>query len=331
MNHIVAGTVRPHHNITDLVELATRAPSLHNTQPWLFRPDGDAMEIWADPSRTLPVADPQGWATRIAIGAAAMNLRLGYALLDTETAVDPLPDSHRPDHLLSVRPISHRPASPLERALAAAIPRRHSNRRPYLDVPVAADVIARLCAAAEAEKSWLTFLSPAEVSRVEYVMALADRDLNLRPGYRDEFTKWVRAADGVPVDPLAGPPGPDERLRRREFSDETTEGGTGSPSRSRHYESDPCVAVLSTAGSSVYDDLRAGQALQRVLLSATDASLLASMYSQPIEEPEARAELAALCHRQVPQMVLRLGYGSAHLPTPRRPANDVLLAPASTT
>ncbi len=37
---------------------AVLAPSSHNSQPWLFHVDGNAVEIYADPARRLPVVDP---------------------------------------------------------------------------------------------------------------------------------------------------------------------------------------------------------------------------------------------------------------------------------
>jgi nitroreductase len=40
-----------------LIEVAGRAPSLHNTQPWRFTVSRDAIELHADISRRLRV-DP---------------------------------------------------------------------------------------------------------------------------------------------------------------------------------------------------------------------------------------------------------------------------------
>jgi nitroreductase len=36
-----------------LVEVAARAPPVHNTQPWRFAVTGDAIELYADASRQL--------------------------------------------------------------------------------------------------------------------------------------------------------------------------------------------------------------------------------------------------------------------------------------
>ncbi len=40
--------------------LATRAPSIHNTQPWRFDVGPDWIELRSDPSRRLHVLDPDG-------------------------------------------------------------------------------------------------------------------------------------------------------------------------------------------------------------------------------------------------------------------------------
>ena len=42
-----------------LIELAARAPSVHNTQPWRFTVTGQAIELYADASRQL-LEDPAG-------------------------------------------------------------------------------------------------------------------------------------------------------------------------------------------------------------------------------------------------------------------------------
>jgi hypothetical protein len=51
-------------------------PPANNSQPWRFRQREQAVEVFADRSRQLPVADPTGWAVRVSCGAAPFNLRL---------------------------------------------------------------------------------------------------------------------------------------------------------------------------------------------------------------------------------------------------------------
>ena len=64
-----------------LIEAATAAPSVHNSQPWRFvaRSADRVIEIYADPARTLRRGDPRGRAVHIACGSALFNLRLAIA------------------------------------------------------------------------------------------------------------------------------------------------------------------------------------------------------------------------------------------------------------
>lgn len=87
------------------------------------------------------------------------------------------------------------------------------------------------------------------------------------------------------------------------------------------------LAVLVTPSDGVADWIAAGQALQRVLLTATAAGLQASFLNQPVEIPSMRLQLARrLDLPGPPQLLLRFGYGPSSAPTPRRPIEDVLVA-----
>jgi len=85
------------------------------------------------------------------------------------------------------------------------------------------------------------------------------------------------------------------------------------------YEQDPLVAVLASRTDTAADHVRAGQALQRVLLTAVVTGLSVSFVSQPVEVASTRAGLRELLGgRLYPQAGLRLGYGYAVAQTPRR-------------
>lgn len=304
------------------VTAAIRAPSLHNSQPWRFRLRGGAIEVLVDPSRRLPIGDPTGWAARIGCGGAVFNLRLALAVAGTPADVRLRPDPAQPDLVARLTRGAPRPATPTERALHAAIAKWHSNRAPFWPNPVPPDIRWRLVEAARAENAWLELvIGSRAVAALAEIAQSANRVLERDPRYRVEVARWTRrerAPDGVPVT-AGGPVGePHDLLPQRPFGVRTRAPG-------RDFEPEPLVAVLGSAGDTAGDQLAAGQALQRVLLTATDSGLAASMLSQPIEVSGAREQLRlALGRFGVPQMVLRIGYGQPGWPTPRRDVDEVI-------
>ncbi|MDG4825341.1 nitroreductase [Asanoa sp. WMMD1127] len=302
------------------VELAVRAPSMHNSQPWRFGLAGGAIEVLVDPAR-LPAIPARDWAGLVSCGAAVFNLRLALAALGRPAVAVVRPSG---DAALVARlvPDAPRPPSGAERALCAAIPRRHSNRAPFSTAKVPADLRFRLREAARAEGGWLDLIiGTSAVDALAEVVNAANRVLRRDEAYADELARWRRdtiSPDGVPVRAAGYAPEPQDLLPMRAFGGRTRPPG-------RDYEPEPLVAVLGTATDGPADQVTAGQALQRVLLTATDAGLAVSLFSQPIEVPVARERLRSALGRQgVPQMVLRVGYGHPGQPSLRRPAAAVI-------
>jgi hypothetical protein len=91
--------------IAELLQAATLAPSMHNTQPWRFRVlrADQTIELYADPSRTLTHGDPHGRGVHIACGAALLNLRLAVAVAGRAPVVRLLPEPGQPQLLAALR------------------------------------------------------------------------------------------------------------------------------------------------------------------------------------------------------------------------------------
>lgn len=314
-----------------LLETAGRAPSMHNTQPWSFRLRPDAIELHADPRRRLAVADPDGRELRLACGAALCNLRLALHGLGIRPLVTPFPVRDDPDLIAVVRRGGHRPPTPEQQDLLRAIPHRHTNRRPFSDVAVAAPERHALRRAALEERGWMHVVDdPAQRGRMRELAMQAHRTQMADPEFRAELDRWTAATgrrDGVPA-AAGGPlPEPHEAWTLRDFT-----GGTA-PARvpGKGFEEQPLLTVLSANLTGPYGDVQAGQALQRVLLTATARGLSASFVSQLVEVPVVREELRRLiAGTRPPQAVLRIGYGQPVAATPRRPVADLIVPESST-
>jgi nitroreductase len=90
------------------------------------------------------------------------------------------------------------------------------------------------------------------------------------------------------------------------------------------FEQQPQLAVLSVGASGPAGWLAAGQALERVWLTATCRGIAVCPLTQPLETAEAWLVRDPRSAAGQPQMILRIGYGLPLPPgAPRRPVADV--------
>ncbi|MGV9309451.1 Acg family FMN-binding oxidoreductase [Nonomuraea sp. NPDC004354] len=303
-----------------VIEAAIAAPSVHNTQPWLFYHLKDSVSVYADLRRRLKVVDPLGRCLVMSCGAALFNMRLSIRMSGCEARVLPLPAPRSaPDLLAVVRTAPGEPPSAEERRLHAAIPCRRTNRFPFDDRSLPPHVVADLVAAVRQEGASLVMLRGGAARRVLDMIAAADRALSSDDAYRGELSRWTGdgpRADGVPSHAF-GPRPRDSGFPMRDFS-------LGTRLEVAAYEGDPQIAALLTGDDGPRDWLAAGQALQRLLLTATAHGVSASLFSQPLDLGDDRdGGLRAGTPGQV-QMLLRLGYGPPVPAVTRRPLHEVL-------
>jgi nitroreductase len=305
------------------LEAATAAPSVHNSQPWRFRQRDGGIDLLADPHRSLEVIDPSGRALLMSVAAALLNLRVAMLARGRTPMLRLLPSPAEPDLVARVTVGAPVRTTETARLLAQAIPRRHTNRRPYADVAVPDEVIAELVAAAATEGATLTVLDPPAAAGVLSLVRTAENRWRNDPAYWAELARWTRQTpgrrDGVPAEAF-GPRPTREAVPVRDF-------GLVQPVAHRateRFEHEPVLALLHTIGDGRRQWLHAGQAMQRTLLTATVRGLSTSLMTQPVEIPQLRLLLTEEAARS-PQAIIRLGYGRPSPPSPRRSVRDVLL------
>ena len=318
--------------VTAVVELATLAPSVHNTQPWRFvlggGDGGGTVELYADRERSLPVLDPTGRQLRLSCGAALLHAVVGGRGLGVDVAVRLLPD-HEEDHLATLTLTPGAPPNEQEREIAAATRLRHTQREPFETRRVDPVILDRLRAAAAAEGGWLHVVERRDDQlTLSVLLAHAEQVQESDPAYRDELHSWLRpvnspARDGVPASALPHTAGParHSEVTVRDFDLERTMQEL----REAAVDERPTVVILGTDADTPGDQLRAGMVLARVLLEATRAGVVASPLGQVVDLPGTRAQLRQqLGLLGEPQMLLRIGYGATAAATPRRPVTDVI-------
>jgi nitroreductase len=311
----------------ECIRAATAAPSVHNTQPWLFRLTEDGVDVLVDRRRRLQTLDPVGREMFVSVGAALFNLRVALLACGVEPRVELGPGPDDPDLAARVRVSTARTMPPTStRKLAEAIARRHTNRRPFARNPVPGDVLDDLARAAAAEQAALVVADDALREGVLSLTRTAESRLHGDERYRAEIAAWMNPGggvgrrDGIPRQAL-GPRARDDTLPMRDFALRR-----GIATASVTFEPKPTIILLLTADDTELSWLRAGEALQHVLLTATVRGLAATPLSQLTEIPALRELLTDRATGQVVQTVLRVGYPItlAHA-TPRRRIDEVII------
>ncbi|WP_306303656.1 Acg family FMN-binding oxidoreductase [Nocardia pneumoniae] len=301
---------------------AVRAPSVHNTQPWLWRTDDSTVHLYADESRWLPHTDPEGRDLLLSCGAALHHLRVAARGLGWETVIHRLPDPAEPRHLAVVEfRAATATATPEAIRMAAAIHRRHTDRRRYAarSVPVAY-VEAVAAGAGNGVHARCIDAGPARTQLLRAFEQAAwehTRDFS----YGLELAQWsgrqgapgrhavLLAADAA-VRPFSNPGLP-----------QTVIGDVDAADR---------LILLSTPGDDRLSRLRAGEAASAVLLTATTLGLATCPLTEPLELTDTRNRIRTnvLGDSGYPHIVVRIGWaeeGAGPVPaTARRPLDEVL-------
>lgn len=307
-----------------LLEAAVQAPSSHNTQPWLFRVEDGAVHLLADRTRALPVNDPDDRELTISCGCALLNLRVAAAAAGLRADCRLLPDSDTEDLLATVHLAPGSDAHG-DAALAGEIGRRRTLRTRFDDRAVPPAVLRDLLRAVEDEGAWAVVVDD-EPQRQAVAALVSEGDAMqwASPHWRRELAQWMhprRRGDGLALAGIAAP--------LAQVVVRTVDMGTGVGAKDHALaESSPLLLAIGTSGDGSEDWLRAGQALERLLLVACGHGLQAGYLNQPLQLPPLRHRLQHLLgHDGFPQLLLRLGYcddpGEA---SPRRPLEAVLVA-----
>ncbi|WP_067669910.1 Acg family FMN-binding oxidoreductase [Nocardia miyunensis] len=306
------------------LQLAVRAPSVHNTQPWQWRVGEQTVHLYADPARRLPHTDPDGRDLLISCGAALHHLCAGVRAFGWTTRVHRLPNPAEPDHLAAVE---FRPEPPTPEAirLAQAIERRRSDRRRYTSWEVTGSHIAELVEVGQSHGVLVRNVGgDYERARLLRAFERAAQDHARDFEYGAELHQWSgrhAAAQGVPAHSAVI--STDPTVRR--FAD------PGLPQAVLcDIDGEDSMLLLSTPGDERISQLRAGEATSAIMLTATVMGLASCPLTEPLEITATRAAVRSevLHDSGFPQMIIRLGWAAQSadpLPaTPRRPMDQVI-------
>ncbi len=286
------------------------------------------LTLHADRRRQLTILDPTTRQLLISCGCALFNARVSLAASGLAVRVERFPNDHA--DVLATLTVDGPDAPDVDPALAALDPLinlRHTNRRQFADEPVPAELVDTLVRAASAEGAYLHEIVDEQHRDVVALLSQrADALQNADPAYRAELRAWTTddpsRRDGVPalaVPHVAG--GSGDEIPIRDFDSR----GTGwLPTKTRSSRKQ-CMVLLATEADDAASWLRAGEALERVLLEIARHGFTAGPLTQVVEVASARAALRReLSLTTYPLVLLRIGRAAVTPGTSRRDIADVL-------
>jgi len=315
-------------DLIDAIAAATLAPSPHNTQPWIWRIRAEAVDLFADRSRTLSVCDPDGRELAIGCGAALEQLLLVLANSRTPMYLQVLPDPNDDDHFARVVTGTGEPY-PARPELVDAMPQRHTNRTHYRSDPLPPETLNSLAQAVERFGVHITRVDdPNDRDAVTDMIMAGDRDQMNDVAFRKELSSWIRPADtsandGMPAN-LLGQHGIAAEIAP--LAVRTFDVGKGQAAKDRQLTNgSPVIWVLHTDADDQAAWLATGRALAHLTLQATADGIAHAYMNQPCEVPHLRRMLAdQLDITGHPQLIVRMGYADQVPASPRRPVVDVI-------
>jgi len=276
-----------------VAEAVAHAPSVYHTLPWWFSTTDTTTCLHADTERRLPVIDPAGREMLISCGAAVFTARVASRYFGVGPEVRLLPHADIPNLIAEFScPSEPKPTSDYERRLFDEITARADYQGEFDSDRVPSGVISTLAEEAARENATLLVLGDeGHRAAMLAVTATAQVAFGLDSARTGEIAAWEPVRAHLPQNPGWGAP---------VAAPSTAAGSPG------------VVTVLATSGDDRVDWVRAGQALQRILLVASSKGVSAALSAEAIEFASLREFIRAeLVGGDYPQMVLRFGLAAS--------------------
>jgi nitroreductase len=313
--------------IAKAVELACRAPSLHNSQPWRWSASDTVVDLHADAARVVRSHDSSGREALISCGVALDHFRAAMAAAGWNTTVNHFPNPDRSDHVASINFAPLKFVTQELRDRADAILRRRTDRLP-LRAPADWEAFEHVLRdLVDGDLATLDVISDDARPQLADASRLTESLRRYDDSYHQELQWWTapfRLSEGVPPSALISS---SERQRvpvNRGFRPSGYGDRRGAIS-----QDDAKVLVLSTGADAREDALNCGEVLSKLLLECTMAGLSTCPMTHITELEASRNVIQMLTGRKaMPQVLIRVGIAPSvedvPAPTPRRSLREVL-------
>lgn len=315
-----------------LIELAARAPSGHNSQPWKFKVTEDEIEVYPDYDYKLPVVDPSHRELYISLGCVSENIcvaapSFGYVAnrsICTDTGGE-----------YSIKVELKKVKSVTEDSVVKTIRERQSNRNEYSGEKIEEEEIDQLKSVELEENINIHFYEKysKEFNTIEnYILQGNEIQMN-DAKFKDELISWIRfnethvdkTNNGLSYKVMGSPSMPKfiGKMIVKSFltPDKQNKSDKEKIKSSSHF------VLLSSKGNTANEWISLGLSLERVLLKLTELGVANAYLNPPCEIESLSNELRSSLQigNEYPAIIMRIGYGEKTSYSPRRSAEQVMI------
>jgi hypothetical protein len=312
-----------------IVRRAVKAPSGHNTQPWLFTKEVNGICIMPDFTRALPTADPENRELYISLGCAAETVMIAARFYGYKAKLN----NDLLDNQGTIKIALSKNDETEQAELFSFINARQTTRNLYTNQPVSMDVLTQLKEmVAEAGVEVAFYIgNEARDTFASYIFEANNIQMSNQK-FKKELIKWLRFSqkeamqkgDGLYA-ACTGLPSLGKKLGNfvvKYFITPRSENKRFL----QQFNKASTIALFTTPENNGENWVRMGMALQRFALICTQKGLSYSYINSPCQIIQVRDKMMNdLPFAGFPQLLIRLGYSQKMPFSFRRRIADVIL------
>lgn len=324
MNYIIAQNP----DFRFMIEQAIKAPSGHNTQPWMFKVNENSIEIHPNFTKTLPVVDPDNRELFISLGCAAENLCIATSQKGYASRV-----SISDKGVITIALTKNKTLVP--EPLFAQIAVRQTNRSVYKGRIIPADTVNILKEIPLKTGINLHFYGKetAEYDSISNYVRKGNSIQMQDEAFIAELHSWMRYNkkhqdeynDGLSYAVFGAPNLPMfivKPIMKKAVNEKSQNKGD-----IKKIQSSSHFVLFTTQNNTLEEWINLGRTLERFLLQSTGLGIAHAHMNQPIEVRELSVLMVeTLCiSGENPAILLRIGYAEKLLYSKRKNVEEVLL------
>lgn len=328
--------------LAHILDAAGRAPSAHNTQPWLLRRFGAGLEVRVNRGRCLPAADPSYVDILHSLGAMLENVLLTLAHLGytPSYSVAEHLNFDSPMALVWWRQAMEVPPDP---GLYRMIPIRRTSRLRYVQEPVEPEALDALRAAVSPPCVLHVLTNAEAINTVRALVAEATAELLTERHTAMELRAWIRFSshdrgwhrDGLTAACLGWKPWEAAAAKLMlspavlHFLARWGLHHTLCGNVDQQAPPAPALCLLMVETDSCAARIEAGRCLQRLWLTAARFGLVTHPLNAALDVSSTRERTREIFHTLPTQRhvnLFRLGTSAASARSPRLPADEILFS-----